>query len=172
VTASAVGTLVLIALASVVAPLLSELTGRLAIPEIVFQIVLGILLGPYVLNLAHLDSGIEFDAHVFVQNPSSMWRVPLFLALMLLARGAPVYLFYRKDLTRPQRLPMALFSATGLPLIVVITSIAVAEHRMREVNAASLVAAGILSVLLFPALGLWRLKSSGTVSAPQDSPAS
>src|ERR1700679_4328684 len=51
-TTAAVGPLVLIALAAVLAPILSELTGRLAIPEIVIQIGLGILIGPYVLNLA------------------------------------------------------------------------------------------------------------------------
>ena len=45
---------------------------------------------------------------------------------------------------------MALLSATGLPLIVVITSIAIAEGRMLEVNAASLVAAGMLSVHVVP----------------------
>jgi hypothetical protein len=56
---------------------------------------------------------------------------------------------------------MALLSATGLPLIVVITSIATAEGRILPVNAAALVAAGMLSVLLFPALGLWRLRSTG-----------
>ena len=55
-TASSVATLVLIAVVAVVAPLLSELTGKLAIPEIVFQIGLGMLLGPYVLNIAHLSS--------------------------------------------------------------------------------------------------------------------
>ena len=56
---------------------------------------------------------------------------------------------------------MALFSATGLPLIVVITSIALAEGRMLQVNAASLVAAGMLSVMLFPAIGLVRLAARG-----------
>ena len=50
VTSAAVGTLVLIAIAAVLAPILSELTGRLAIPEIVIQIGLGILIGPYVLE--------------------------------------------------------------------------------------------------------------------------
>ena len=55
-TSAAVGTLVLIALAAVLAPIVSELSGRLAIPEIVIQIGLGILIGPYVFNLAHLDS--------------------------------------------------------------------------------------------------------------------
>ncbi|HUD18219.1 MAG TPA: cation:proton antiporter, partial [Acidimicrobiales bacterium] len=55
-TTTAVATLVLIALAAVLAPILSELTRRLAIPEIVIQIGLGILIGPYVFNLAHVGS--------------------------------------------------------------------------------------------------------------------
>jgi len=46
VTSSAIGTLVLIALAAVLAPIVSELTGRLAVPEIVIQIGFGILMGP------------------------------------------------------------------------------------------------------------------------------
>ena len=114
-------------------------------------------------------SGILFDAHVFVRHPSSLWRVPLFLVLMLVARGVPVYLLYRKVLTPNQRVPMALFSGTGLPLIVVITSIATAEHRILPVNAASLVAAGMLSVLIFPALALWRMRSTGATAASQQS---
>jgi len=65
---------------------------------------------------------------------------------------------------------MALFSATGLPLIVVITSIALDAHRMLVVNAASLVAAGMLSVLLFPALGLWRLRVAGLATPRQETP--
>ena len=56
-TATSVGTLVLIAIAAVLAPILSELTGPVAIPEIVIQIGLGILMGPYVLGIAHV-SGI------------------------------------------------------------------------------------------------------------------
>jgi hypothetical protein len=82
---------------------------------------------------------------------------------MLVARGVPVFLLYRKVLTPPERVPMALLSGTGLPLIVVITSIALAEGRILPVNAAALVAAGMLSVLLFPALGLWRLRATGTI---------
>jgi Kef-type K+ transport system membrane component KefB len=51
VTTSSVSTLVLIALAAVLAPILSELSGPVAIPEIVIQIGFGILMGPYVLHL-------------------------------------------------------------------------------------------------------------------------
>src|SRR5580658_1235593 len=57
-TLVAIETLVLIALIGVVSPILSEISGPLAIPEIVFQIGLGILIGPFVLNIAHLDSVI------------------------------------------------------------------------------------------------------------------
>ena len=55
-TAAAVGTLVLIAIAAVLAPILSELTGPIAVPEIVIQIGLGIIIGPYVLDIAHVST--------------------------------------------------------------------------------------------------------------------
>ena len=119
----------------------------------------------FLIPIFFVVSGIQFDAHVFVRQPSSLWRVPVFLGLMLVARGAPVFLLYRKELRPPERVPMALLSATGLPLIVVITSIATTEGRILPVNAAALVAAGMLSVLLFPALGLWRLRSTGAAGS-------
>jgi Kef-type K+ transport system membrane component KefB len=122
----------------------------------------------FLIPIFFVVSGIEFDAHVFVNHPESLWRVPFFLALMLVARGIPVYLLYRGRLEGFERFPMALFSATGLPLIVVITSIALSEHRMLQVNAASLVAAGMLSVLLFPALGLWRIRNAGSATGTQE----
>ncbi len=113
-------------------------------------------------------SGIQFDLHVFVESPGSLWRVALFLGLMLAARGIPVFLLYLKILKPAERIPMALLSATGLPLIVVITSIALAEGKMLPVNAASLVAAGMLSVLVFPAIGLWRMRVAGLAVAITD----
>jgi Kef-type K+ transport system membrane component KefB len=123
----------------------------------------------FLIPIFFVVSGIQFDLHVFIHHPDSLWRVLVFLLLMLVARGAPVYLLYGKVLTRPQRFPMALLSATGLPLIVVITSIALAEGRMLQVNAASLVAAGMLSVLLFPAMGMVRLRGRN-VSAVEPDP--
>jgi Kef-type K+ transport system membrane component KefB len=124
----------------------------------------------FLIPIFFVVSGIEFDLHVFIQHPSSLWRVPLFLVLMLVARGAPAYLLYRNQVTRSERMPLAVLSATGLPLIVVITSIALEEGKMLEVNAASLVAAGMLSVMLFPALGLARLRNSGDVGEPEPEP--
>src|SRR6516164_8262988 len=58
-TLSTIGTLVLIAIVAVISPLLAELTGRLAIPGVVFEIALGIVIGPAVLGIAHTGSIID-----------------------------------------------------------------------------------------------------------------
>ena len=70
---------------------------------------------------------------------------------------------------------LAIFSATGLPLIVAITTIAVEEGHMRSATAASLVGAGILSTAIFPIVGL-RLRASApkegdALAAPEETPA-
>src|SRR6202046_4974210 len=50
-------TLVLIGVAAVLAPIVAEWSRRfVAVPEVVIQILFGILLGPFVLNLAHPNS--------------------------------------------------------------------------------------------------------------------
>jgi Kef-type K+ transport system membrane component KefB len=102
-------------------------------------------------------SGMQLDLHALFATPTALLRVPLFLALLLVVRGTPALLLYRRDLPRRELVPLALCSATGLPLIVVITTIGVAEGSMRPVNAAALVAAGVLSVLLYPTLARKRL---------------
>lgn len=107
----------------------------------------------FLIPIFFIVSGVTFDLHL-LKDGSTWLRVLLFFCLFLVVRGVPVALYYRRDIAVSQRLPLALYSATGLPLIVVITSIGVSEGRMRAVNAAALVTAGILSVLIFPAIGL------------------
>ncbi len=54
------GTLVLIMALAVLAPLLGYATGRwLSVPVVIFEIVLGILVGPDVLGWAHHDQVID-----------------------------------------------------------------------------------------------------------------
>jgi len=57
-TISTEETLVLIGIVAVISPILTELTRRLAIPDVVIEIALGIVIGPAVLGLAHPDSVI------------------------------------------------------------------------------------------------------------------
>ncbi len=120
-------------------------------------------------------SGMSFDLDALTRNPVTILRLPLFLGLFLLVRGVPVLLFYRRDLSRAQMLPMVLLSATALPLVVAITEIGLETGRMRPQNAAALVGAAMLSVLIFPFLAfMWRRRHpdtrEDTTAAPPDEP--
>ncbi len=112
----------------------------------------------FLVPIFFIVSGMEFQLHALISQPSALLRVPLFLVLFLIVRGTPALLLYRRDLPKRELVPLALFSATGLPLIVVITTIGVSEGRMLPVNAAALVAAGMLSVLLYPMVAKVRLR--------------
>jgi Kef-type K+ transport system membrane component KefB len=95
-----------------------------------------------------IATGISFDLDALA-TPSTLVQVPLFLAALLVVRGLPA-LLYRDVLGRRDRLALALCASTSLPLVVAISAIAVADGRMATGTAAALVAAGMLSVLLFP----------------------
>jgi Kef-type K+ transport system membrane component KefB len=125
----------------------------------------------FLIPIFFITSGMKFDLNALTSTPNAFLRVPLFLALFLVIRGTPALLLYRHDLPRPELLPLALFSATGLPLIVVITTIGVSEGRMRPVNASALVAAGMLSVLLYPmAARLLLRRNPPALTSPPLSP--
>ena len=98
-------------------------------------------------------SGVKFDLESLLSSPSTLLKVPIFLVMMLIIRGLPALVLYRKVLTPRQRSALALLQATALPLLVVITQIGLQSGQMRPGNAAALVGAGMLSVLIFPLLG-------------------
>jgi Kef-type K+ transport system membrane component KefB len=97
--------------------------------------------------------GMKFDVAALVASPTTLLKVPVFLLLFLPCRGLPT-LLYRRVLSGRERAALALFSATELPLVVAISEIGVSTGRMHPENAAALVGAGLISVLLFPLLGL------------------
>jgi Kef-type K+ transport system membrane component KefB len=111
-------------------------------------------------------SGIRFDLGSILHSPKTMLLLPVFLALFLVVRGAPVFL-YRNDIPKEERWPLALYSATALPIVVAITSIGVRSGRMSTDIAASLVGAGLLSVLLFPAVASALLGKMVQTASPQ-----
>lgn len=109
-------------------------------------------------------SGINVDLGALTDDPVQFLKVPLFLALFLVVRGVPALVLYRGVLSARDRMALAVFSATELPLVVAITTIAVEEGHMRSSTAASLIVAAICSTALFPILGL-RLRGDRTESA-------
>ncbi|HET6392060.1 MAG TPA: sodium:proton exchanger, partial [Blastococcus sp.] len=75
----------------------------------------------------------------------------LFFGLMLAVRGLPALLVYRGALPLRQRAQTALITATALPVLVALAEIGVRNGTMLPENAAALVGAGVLTVLVFPA---------------------
>ena len=108
----------------------------------------------FLIPIFFVMSGSQVDLAAFFASPSNLVRVPLLLMLLLIVRGGPALLLYRRDLAARECRLLALFSATTLPLVVVITEIGKATGRMLPENAAAMVGAGILSVLLFPLIAL------------------
>jgi Kef-type K+ transport system membrane component KefB len=118
-----------------------------------------------------ISTGLSFPVDALFSDASAALRVPLFLVLLLLARGLPALVF-RDEMSRPQVVAAGLMQATSLSFIVVATEIGVTIGELRPINAASLVAAGMLSVLIFPALSLaiLRREGQGTATAPVPEP--
>jgi Kef-type K+ transport system membrane component KefB len=100
-------------------------------------------------------SGMRLDLQALFASPSGVLKLVLFFVLFLVVRGMPALLLYRSVLPlRQDRFALALFSATQLPLVVAITTLAVDEGHMRASTAAALVGAGALSTLAGPLHGL------------------
>jgi Kef-type K+ transport system membrane component KefB len=117
-------------------------------------------------------SGTRFDVDALL-DVGQLVKIPLFLALFLLVRGAPALLLYRNDLTPADVRAMAFLQAAALPLLVVITELGVESGQMRADNAAGMVGAGLLSVIIFPlvALALHARSDQGADAPPVATPA-
>ena len=119
-----------------------------------------------------VTSGMKLDVDALFEHTSTAVRLPVFLILFLLVRGLPA-LLYSRDLPRSDLLPLGLLSATALPLIVAVTAIALDTNRIKPENAAALIGAGMLSVLIFPMAALAlrrRTAESGGIPATQPTP--
>jgi len=107
----------------------------------------------FLIPVFFIVAGMKFEVSALWSAPLAPIQVALLLCLLVLVRGVPVFL-YKKELTPEEKLPFAFYSATGLPLIVIISEIGVSSGLMPPDRAAILVSAGMISVLLFPILAV------------------
>jgi Kef-type K+ transport system membrane component KefB len=117
------------------------------------------------------STGIKLDVASLFHSTSAIARVPLFLAALLVVRGLPA-LLYRPLAERGAQLwAGGLLQATSLSIPVVAGQIGVDLGLIRPINYVALVAAGLISVIVFPvlALTLLRVKSS-PATAPEAMP--
>jgi Kef-type K+ transport system membrane component KefB len=111
-----------------------------------------------------VSSGVTFDLKALFANPSAILRIPLFLAALLVVRGIPA-LLYRPVIGTRLSAIAAFLQATSLPFIVAASAIGMQLGTIDRVTGAALVAAGLLSVLIFPALALTLLARPGQGSS-------
>jgi Kef-type K+ transport system membrane component KefB len=104
-----------------------------------------------------VTSGLRFDLDALFSSASTVARVPLFLLALVLVRGLPA-LLYSGLIGRRKAEIAGLLQATSLPFIVAATQIGVSLGVITKASAAALIAAGLLSVIIFPAAGLSLLR--------------
>ena len=100
-------------------------------------------------------SGMSIDWHVIVEEPLKVLGIP---ALILVTRGLPVFL--RENIhhtgsdveTTRERIQVALYAATGLPIIVAVMTVAVDSGIVDAETGSIFIAGGALTVAIFPLL--------------------
>jgi Kef-type K+ transport system membrane component KefB len=117
----------------------------------------------FFIPLFFVASGARFNLGA-LEHWGAVLKIPLFLGLLLLVRGLPAVL-YRHDLAPYDVVALGLLQATTLPLLVVITTLGVETGQMRSDNAAALVGAGLLSVVVLPSTAL-AVRSRGSPAPP------
>jgi Kef-type K+ transport system membrane component KefB len=122
----------------------------------------------FLIPIFFIETGVNLDLHALVHRPKVLLLVPLFALLFLFTRGLPTLVVFRRIVDKAHLKALSILAATALPLVVVITTIGVDAHKMKPQNASALVAAGMLSVLVFPILGLRPLRANTGATADGD----
>lgn len=104
-----------------------------------------------------VTSGVRFDGAALFADAAAIAAVPAFLAALVLARGVPA-LAYRRQLGFDRVLAAGLLQATSLPFIVAATMIGQELGLLDAATSAGFVAAGLLSVLVFPLAAVTLLR--------------
>ncbi len=115
-----------------------------------------------------VTSGMRLDVSGLT-DPAQAARVPVFLLVLLVARGLPALLSWRAVGARGVA-ATALLQATSLPFLVTAAQIGVLTGRLSETTATGLVCAGLVSVLVFPALAVAVMPSRREPGPRSDEP--
>lgn len=106
----------------------------------------------FLVPIFFLWSGMKLDVRAALTSGNGLILISIILVALVAVR-LPLMILLRKTLGLRKAFAVALLSATTLPLIVVITQLAVEVHIMPASQASAIVVAGMLTVILFPGLG-------------------
>lgn len=114
-----------------------------------------------------VSSGMAFDLGSLVHSGDALLLLPIFVAGLLLTHLIPALITGRREPHR-RNVASGLLLGTSLTFLVVVTQLGLRLEIMRPGTAAALVAAGLVSVMLFPvtALALMRRREAGLARSP------
>lgn len=102
-------------------------------------------------------TGLRFDLGALLVSPEAVLRVPIFVVVLLIVRGIPA-IALRNAGGRRETLGAGLLQATLLPIAP--TQIGLELGLLDPATAAALITAGLIAVVLFPAIALVQLRRS------------
>jgi Kef-type K+ transport system membrane component KefB len=141
-----------------------DLTGHRPHPQFETKLQ-GIGFG-FLIPIFFIATGVRFDLRDLLSHPVALAEVPLFLIALLAVRGLPA-LAYVRLVGRRRSEVAGLMQATTLTFVIVATQIGVAARIISTTTSASLLAAGLLSAALFPALALRLLREKPESADPE-----
>jgi len=115
----------------------------------------------FLVPIFFISTGVAFPLKALLANPAALAEVPLFLAALLLVRGLPA-LLYTRFAGRRRAVAAGLLQATTLTFVIVAAQIGLADGKITPTAAASLLTAGLLSAILFPAAAQRLLPRAAT----------
>jgi Kef-type K+ transport system membrane component KefB len=98
-----------------------------------------------------ITSGMTLDVDAVLKDPL---RLLLFFGLLLVVRGLPSLLVYRREFRVRRRVEMTFITATTMPLLIALAEIGLRDGVMLPATAAALIGAGVLSVLVYPMIAV------------------
>lgn len=126
----------------------------------------------FLIPIFFVVSGAKIDLMAVFAQPGTLIG---FIALLLLIRAVPIFAALStgkdtRDISTHNRLTIALYCTTALPIIVAVTSVAVSAGAMPQETAGVLVAAGAITVFLMPLLGMltYRVADAKPIEAVRE----
>ena len=126
----------------------------------------------FLIPIFFVVSGAKIDLMAVFQQPALLIG---FILMLLLIRAVPIFVALStgkdtRDISTHNRLTIALYCTTALPIIVAVTSVAVSANAMSQETASVLVAAGAITVFLMPLLGMltYRVADAKPIEAVRE----
>ena len=141
-----------------------DLNGPTPHPQ--FQVKLeGIGFG-FLIPVFFIATGVQFDVRALASDPAALAEVPLFLLALLVVRAVPA-LAYVRLIGKRRASSAGLMQAATLTFVVVASQIGIASGQLSRPTGAALLAAGLMSAALFPALAVKLLPAEPAPGAGQ-----